>query len=128
MILKMINIWKMNQIKHFIFLEIFYKSFSKFFKVLWDFYIAFKRSWNFHSYGQWENEYRSASTPKNYEKIKKIIEMENINTISRIFFLFSDFFVGLYSDFFFWSARLCFPQQKSTQFVLEQMVLVAWTT
>ena len=42
----------MNQIKHFInSLEIFYKSFSKFFNMLWDFYVAFKISWNFHYYG-----------------------------------------------------------------------------
>ena len=43
MILKIINIRKVNQIKYFKnFLEIFYKSFSKIFNILWAFLLHLK--------------------------------------------------------------------------------------
>ena len=81
----------MNQIKHFIFLEIFYKSFQNFLTFCGIFILHSKDHGIFILMAD-EKMNRGVHPPqKIMKKIKKIIEMENIYTISSIFFIFRFF-------------------------------------
>ena len=94
----------MNQIKHFIFLEIFYKYFSNFLNFCGIFILHSKDHGIFILMAD-EKMNRGVHPPqKIMKKIKKIIEIENIYTIGNIFFCFLNFFVDLvdlYLNFYF---------------------------
>ena len=100
MILKMINIRKMNQIKYFInFLEIFYKSFSNIFNILWAFLLHLKDHGIFILMAD-EKMNRGVHPPQKIMK-KKNKKSENIYTIGRIFFIFRIFLLACTPIFIF---------------------------
>ena len=91
----------MNQIKDFInFLEIFCKSFSKIFNILWDFLLHLKDHGIFILMAD-EKRNRGVHPPQKIMKKIKKIKNWKIFLSSAGFFLFSEFFCWLALQFLF---------------------------
>ena len=102
MILKMINIRKMNQIKYFKkFLEIFYKSFSNIFNILWAFLLHLKDHGIFILMAD-EKMNRGVHPPQKIMKnIKKIKNRKILIQSAGFFFIFRIFLLACTPIFIF---------------------------